>query len=314
VSRVYASLPLSGPVGRLGREVLRGAELELERRGPPDVEIVPLDSAGDDREAQAVANARRAAADPEALAYLGDFHSSQVVDTSPILGAAGMLQVAPVATLAGLAGPTLVRLTPHDGVGARAIADWLEGRGVGELLVVHDHDEGYGVPVAAMCVDAARSRGLTTRSRPVWDCEETVDVGAADAIEYVGVAGSGAIGLWHDLHAAAPRAWLIGSEGVATAWLAEALEPSAAERTRFFVAFRAPLAFYGYEAMALILDAIVAAGSERAAVARAALATRDRDSVLGRYSLDADGHTTSTAYGRLAVVAGELVWDRETGP
>jgi hypothetical protein len=29
---------------------------------------------------------------------------------------------------------------------------------------------------------------------------------------------------------------LIGSEGVATAWLAEALEASAAEGTRFFVA------------------------------------------------------------------------------
>jgi hypothetical protein len=34
------------------------------------------------------------------------------------------------------------------------------------------------------------------------------------------------------------------------------------------------------------------------------------DSILGRYSIDADGHTTSTAYGRLAVAGGELVWDR----
>jgi hypothetical protein len=30
-SRVYASLPLTGPAGRLAREVLRGAELALER-------------------------------------------------------------------------------------------------------------------------------------------------------------------------------------------------------------------------------------------------------------------------------------------
>jgi hypothetical protein len=42
---------------------------------------------------------------------------------------------------------------------------------------------------------------------------------------------------------------------------------------------------------------------------RAARGTRDRDSVLGPHSIDADGHTTSTAYGRLAVVHGKLVFD-----
>jgi hypothetical protein len=47
----------------------------------------------------------------------------------------------------------------------------------------------------------------------------------------------------------------------------------------------------------------------RAATTRAARATRDRDSVLGRYSIDAEGHTTSSAYGRLAVVDGVLVWN-----
>ena len=69
------------------------------------------------------------------------------------------------------------------------------------------------------------------------------------------------------------------------------------------------MAFYGYEAMALVLDAIAAGAGDRAATVRAARATRDRDSVLGRYSVDAEGHTTSTAYGRLAVVDGALVWD-----
>jgi hypothetical protein len=38
-------------------------------------------------------------------------------------------------------------------------------------------------------------------------------------------------------------------------------------------------------------------------------ATKDRDSILGRYSIDEDGHTTTKAYGRLAVVYGALVWD-----
>jgi branched-chain amino acid transport system substrate-binding protein len=309
VGRVYASVPLRGPQGSAGRDVLRGAELALERAG--GAELVVIDGFGEDRDAAAMAAARRAAEDNDALAYLGDFHSSQVASTAPILSAAGLLQVAPVATYAGLAGDTLVRIMPHDGVGARAIADWLAECGVGEVLVVHDHDDGYGEPVGAMCAEAARERGLQVRVRPVWDHDEAPadDLGAAGAVVYVGVAGSGAKALWHDLHAANPRLWLIGSEGVAADWLARALEPPAAERTRFFVANRAPLALYGYEAMALILDAIAAGGGDRAGIVEAARSTRDRDAVIGRYSIDAEGHTTSTAYGRLAVTGGELVWD-----
>jgi branched-chain amino acid transport system substrate-binding protein len=311
-SRVYASLPLSGPLCALGREVLRGAELALERLDGAAPELVSLDAHGADREAVAVANARRAADDDRALAYLGDFFSSQVMETAPVLGRAGLLQVAPVATFYELRAPTLVRLMPHDGVGAAAVAAWLLDVGVRDLLVVHDHDEQYGVPVAAMCVRAARERGLAVRSRPVWNHDEppAADLDGAQAVLYVGVAGSGAVALWKGLHAADPRLWLLGTEGVAVPWLAAELEPGAAERSRFFVAQRAPFGFYGFEAMALILDALAAGGADRAAVVRAARTTRERDSVLGRYSIDEDGHTTSTAYGRLAVVGGQLVWDQ----
>jgi branched-chain amino acid transport system substrate-binding protein len=313
MSRIYASLPLNGPQGAAGRDVLRGAELALDRDRDGAPELVVLDGFGADRDGTGVANATRAVQDDAAIAYLGDFHSSQVECTAPILSAAGLLQVAPVATYAGLAGDTLVRLTPHDGVGARAIAEWLVAAGVGDLLVVHDHDHGYGEPVGAMCVEAARDRGLAVRVRPVWDQDEAPgdDLARAQAVLYVGVAGSGAVGLWRELHALRPDLWLLGSEGVAVSRLAAALEPAAAARTRFFIAARAPMAFYGFEAMALILDAIAAGGGDRAAVARLARATRDRDSVLGRYSIDAEGHTTTTHYGRLAVVGGELVWDNE---
>jgi hypothetical protein len=93
-------------------------------------------------------------------------------------------------------------------------------------------------------------------------------------------------GLWRDLHAIDPGRWLLGTEGVAVPWLARELSPAVAARSRFFVAQRAPFGFYGFEAMALILDAIAAGGSDRAATVRAARSTRDRDSVLGRYSID----------------------------
>jgi branched-chain amino acid transport system substrate-binding protein len=310
VSRVYISLPLTGPGGGPGREVLRGAQLALERTEHP-VDTVVLDSAADNREQKAIENARHAASDPEAVAYLGDFHSSQVLETASLLGDAGLLQVAPVATYVGLQGSTLVRLMPHDGIGANAIAEWLVNHGVGTLLVVHDHDQGYGIPVGTMCVEAARDRGLDVRSRPVWDDDEApaADLGDAQAVLYVGVAGSGAARGWQQLHELNPALWLLGSEGVALPSLARELDEATALRTRFFVAARAPIAFYGYEGMALILDAVAEGREDRAATLRAGRATRDRDGVIGRYSLDEHGLTTSTEYGRLVVVGGELVWD-----
>ena len=95
-ARVVASLPLTGPAAPLGRDVLRGAELALGRAGDTGVELEALDSHDPhDRDERAAVNAERAAADPAVLAYLGDFHSSQVLATAPILSGAGLLQVAP---------------------------------------------------------------------------------------------------------------------------------------------------------------------------------------------------------------------------
>src|SRR3954447_7474393 len=234
VRRIAASLPLTGPIAQAGREVLRGAELAFEQRFAVGIELVPLDSFAADREQAALRNARESAADGDVLAYLGDFHSSQVMATAPILAAADLLSVAPVATYVGLRGDTLVRLMPHDGVGARAIAAWLVDSGVGEVLVVHDHDRDYGTPVAAMCVQAARSRDVAVRSRPVWNAAERPadDLADAGAVLYVGVAGPAAPRLWQELHEARPALWLLGSEGIALAGFARGLAPAAAARTR----------------------------------------------------------------------------------
>jgi branched-chain amino acid transport system substrate-binding protein len=312
VLRIFASLPLRGAAGGAGRDILRGAELALERSGAMNVELVALDSAGADREARAAANARRAADDASAVAYLGDFHSSQVMQTAPILAAAALLGVTPSATYSGLGGPTLVRLMPDDRALARGIADRVKADGIRRALVVHDHDDGYGVPVGRMCVQALQAVGVDVRGRPVWDHDEATadDVAGLGAVLYVGVAGTGAAGLWHLLHRLDETLWLLGTDGLAVAAFAHALEDGAAARTRLFTAQRGPWGFYGYEAAALILDAVAAAGGDRLAVMETARRTRDRDSALGRYSVDADGLTTAPADGQLAVVEGEIVWDR----
>jgi branched-chain amino acid transport system substrate-binding protein len=75
-----------------------------------------------------------------------------------------------------------------------------------------------------------------------------------------------------------------------------------------------PYAIYGYESMALILDAIKrdadANGGKvsRSGVAKELLATKNRQSVLGTYSIDSNGDTTLTDYGLYKVVNGKLVF------
>ncbi len=73
-----------------------------------------------------------------------------------------------------------------------------------------------------------------------------------------------------------------------------------------------PVAVYGYEAMSLLLDAVSRATrhgrlqAERSRVVRALFATRDRHSVLGNYSVQANGDTTLQTYGAYRVIDGQL--------
>ncbi len=73
-----------------------------------------------------------------------------------------------------------------------------------------------------------------------------------------------------------------------------------------------PSAILGYEAMSLMLSAIARATdhgkreAERAAVLKAIFSTRARQSVLGTYSIDRNGDTSSTVYGVWTIVHGEL--------
>ena len=75
-----------------------------------------------------------------------------------------------------------------------------------------------------------------------------------------------------------------------------------------------PASIFGYEAMSLLLSAIARGtdgGTEpavRSAVRTALFATRDRRSVLGTYSIDANGDTTLRRYGVYAIVDGRLTF------
>ena len=63
--------------------------------------------------------------------------------------------------------------------------------------------------------------------------------------------------------------------------------------------------------MLLSLDAIERSETgERADVLKAVFATKDRDSVLGKYSIDANGDTTLGAYGAYTIADSKLVYDQ----
>jgi len=73
-----------------------------------------------------------------------------------------------------------------------------------------------------------------------------------------------------------------------------------------------PYAVCGYEAMGLMLNAIARATDDgrkparRSQILTAIFHTRDRPSVLGTYSIDANGDTTVRRYGVYRVLAGQL--------
>ena len=152
---------------------------------------------------------------------------------------------------------------------------------------------------------------------------------------------SGAVLLTTQLAAAMPEAKIFGSAGLAETTYADpahgglplAVDPRvlitaptlgprqypAAEHT-FTAAFDRrygsvqPDAIFGYEAMSLLLGAIDRATEHgtrpavRSKVRAALFSTRDRTSVLGTYSIDANGDTTLRRYGVYAIVAGRLTF------
>ncbi|HEV3229791.1 MAG TPA: branched-chain amino acid ABC transporter substrate-binding protein [Solirubrobacteraceae bacterium] len=164
----------------------------------------------------------------------------------------------------------------------------------------------------------------------------------ADCVFISAITENNAVQLTKDMASALPTAKIFGPDGVAestytdpakggiplaldsrvfitVATLAPSQYPPAGKA--FFQTYGAtyhpskpePYAIYGYETMGLMLDAIKRATAggvtaDRAKVIAAIYATRDRPSVLGTYSIDANGDTTLTDYGSYKVKAGQLVF------
>ncbi|MDQ3739751.1 MAG: ABC transporter substrate-binding protein, partial [Actinomycetota bacterium] len=357
---VYSSLPLQGEYAAQTRDVVRGIRLALERAGSP-VRYVSLDDstrqAGTWTPEAASANARRAASDRRAIAYIGEFNSGATAISLPILNEAGILQVSPSNTAIGLTvdGPgtepgepdyyyptgvrTYGRVIPNDRVQGAAGAVMMRDAGMKRVLFVHDGSV-YGRGMARLTMEAARARGIEVlalrRLRPrlalplARRIRREVRRRDADGVYFggTGVMGGGGRPLWRTLGAVRGLR-LFGPDGMALPFFLRRLSPGLQRRTQLTLLPMPPseypaagqevfsalgpgtdaYALYGYEAMSAVLDAFARGGPTRQGVRDAFFATRDRDSVLGRYSIDAAGDTSLTRYGVYGVRGGRLVWD-----
>ena len=239
---------------------------------------------------------------------------------------------------------TFARLQPGDPAQGSAQARLMKALGVRKVYVLDDQDP-FEVPLAQIVAANAEREGILVAAHDgvstssgggfAGEVQKILESGA-QAVFLAGGGGAGTVALWQHLHRADPHLLLLGSSAMAipsfasqigaasastyltTPMLAAAQYPPTASRVladyrRHFRVGASPYALYGFEAMSVVLDAIRdagARGNNRQAVINAFFATRDRNSVLGRYSVAADGETTLARYGVDRVVNGRLVWNR----
>lgn len=239
---------------------------------------------------------------------------------------------------------TFGRVVPADHIQAAAQVRYQQDNGCTRLYVLDDKDV-YGVRLARQVEDAAEQRRLTVVASEGIDPKadnyrslaDDVVKESPDCVFFGGTTQDNAVQLWRDLHAADPQLKLFGADGIAETAFTSKIGSSAERVTyltsptlaprfyppagqRFFREYRKtfgkapePYAIFGYEAMNLALEAIRAApleGDRRQPVIDAFFRIRDRDSVLGRYSIDENGDSTLSDYGAYRVRGGRLAFDR----
>jgi branched-chain amino acid transport system substrate-binding protein len=363
---VYSSLPLHGPESAISTQIVNGERLALADAGGEvghfRISLYSLDDSSPTSNGWApgvtATNAKLAAQDNDAIAYVGDYDSPATAVSLPLTNGAGILQITPGSPYVGLTSSrdagqdeparfypsgkiTFGRLIPGDLVEAAADVALMRSMGIKRVYALSNEDP-FDMPLAELVLGDAERAGIAVAGDDRVDVgpaaaaaeitseAEKVSASGAQAVFFSGPAEAGTVKLFRALHAADPRLALIGSHQLAeegftsqlgaaagatllsTPWLAPRLYPRAAQLLlqRYRARFReAPLipALSGYEAMSVTLNAIRRAGTRgnsRQAVIAAFFATKDRDSVLGRYSMQANGETTLSRYGIDRVVEG----------
>ena len=239
---------------------------------------------------------------------------------------------------------TFGRVVPADHIQAAAQVSWMKDEGVTKLYILNDK-EVYGKGIADAVEKIAKEQGLEvlgnegidTKAANFRSLASKINSAGADGFFFGGITQNKGVQLFKDINASNPDLKLFGPDGIADSPFYEKVGakiekqayvtaptldpkeyPPAAQD--FFKEFKAkygkdpePYAIYGYEAMAVTLEAIKNAGekgNDRQAVVDEFFKIKGRDSVLGTYDIDENGDTTLSDYGGNKIKGGKLVFDK----
>jgi branched-chain amino acid transport system substrate-binding protein len=257
VLTIYSSLPLQGPSRPQALAIELGARLALHERGAQAgghrIRYVSLSDstsfAGTWTPERTAANARRAARDPSAIVYMGEFNSGASAVSMPILNEVGLPQISPSNSAIGLTRdvtgaargeperyyPTgrrhYVRLAPNDIVQGGALAAAMRNRGCRRIAALTD-GEVYGAGVGYWVRRRARqlglrivaSRRINSRARQYRGLAARIRRRTPHCVVFTGIRANGAVQLFEDVGRHLPRVKLFGSDGIAESGFADPLE------------------------------------------------------------------------------------------
>jgi branched-chain amino acid transport system substrate-binding protein len=239
---------------------------------------------------------------------------------------------------------TYGRVVPADHIQAAAQVTYQKDEGCKKTYILNDK-EVYGKGIAVQVENIGKAQGLQIAGNDGIDTKAAnfrtlaakIKASGADCMFFGGITQNKGVQVFKDVHAANPTMKLFGPDGVAESAFSSKVGSSVEKMTYitnptldpklyppaaqdFFAKYKQkfgkepePYAIYGYEAMKVALLAIQNAGdkgNDRQAVIDAFFKIKDRDSVLGKYSIDENGDTTLTDYGANRIEGGKLVFDK----
>lgn len=182
--KIISSLPHTGSANAQTMTMVNGIKLAIEEVGGKvgEFSIVyePWDDASPERgqwdPAVEAANADKAVADPDIMAYIGTYNSGAAKIAMPKLNQAGLLMISPANTWPGLTKPgvgepnepmvyrpsgkvTYFRVVPADDIQGLVAAQWAQEMNCNKVFILHDR-ELYGQGVASMFQKTAKKIGL----------------------------------------------------------------------------------------------------------------------------------------------------------
>jgi branched-chain amino acid transport system substrate-binding protein len=244
---IYSSLPLLGPLTADTIPALNGEKLALSqagyKAGPFTVKFISLDdataAAANYTVSQCASDGRTAAADPKAVAYIGEFNSGCTEASLPILNKAGVPMISPANTYVGLttnepgSAPgepakyypsgvrTYLRIVPRDSIQAAADALAMKQAGCTRIALANDKTP-YGAGIATQIelikksygINVVSNTGVNPTAPNFRSYAATIKGEGANCFFYGGLTSTGGVQITKDVHSAIPTAKLFGPDGM----------------------------------------------------------------------------------------------------